>query len=200
MYKSSDGGVTWNHIGLEDTRQIGRIVVDPHDVNVVYVGALGHAYAPNDRTRRVQVQSMEERTGRGFSISGPRLAFLIWRCFRCTAAYFCGHVAHAASAVEFLCADRRPRQRPLSLARCGKTWSRLTGNGLPDGRLGTCWCGRVAGWQARLRADRGEEERKQAGLYRSDDGGDSWALANSRFPAHQPGVVLQSAHHRSAES
>lgn len=47
VYKSSDGGATWTHIGLEDTRQISRIVVDPQNANVVYVGALGHAYGPN---------------------------------------------------------------------------------------------------------------------------------------------------------
>src|SRR5579863_3486778 len=41
VYKSTDGGSTWTHIGLEDTRQISRIVVDPQNPNVVYVGALG---------------------------------------------------------------------------------------------------------------------------------------------------------------
>jgi len=47
MYKSTDGGETWSHIGLTDTKQIGAIVVDPNDPNVVYVAALGHPYAPN---------------------------------------------------------------------------------------------------------------------------------------------------------
>jgi photosystem II stability/assembly factor-like uncharacterized protein len=47
MYKSTDGGKTWTHIGLDDTQQIGAVVVDPHDANVVYVAALGHAYGPN---------------------------------------------------------------------------------------------------------------------------------------------------------
>jgi photosystem II stability/assembly factor-like uncharacterized protein len=47
MYKSTDGGKTWTHIGLDDTRQIGAVVVDPRDANVVYVAALGHAYGPN---------------------------------------------------------------------------------------------------------------------------------------------------------
>jgi photosystem II stability/assembly factor-like uncharacterized protein len=47
MYKSNDGGKTWTHIGLDDTRQIGAVVVDPHDANVVYVAALGHQYGPN---------------------------------------------------------------------------------------------------------------------------------------------------------
>jgi photosystem II stability/assembly factor-like uncharacterized protein len=44
MYKSVDAGKTWRHIGLENTRQIGRVIVDPRNPNVVFVAALGHAY------------------------------------------------------------------------------------------------------------------------------------------------------------
>ncbi|MBS1700139.1 MAG: glycosyl hydrolase [Armatimonadetes bacterium] len=44
IYKSSDGGKTWSHIGLEATRTISRIVVDPKDPNTVWVAALGHVY------------------------------------------------------------------------------------------------------------------------------------------------------------
>ena len=47
MYKSTDGGKTWTHIGLENTRQIGRIDVDPKNPNIVFVAALGHVYGPN---------------------------------------------------------------------------------------------------------------------------------------------------------
>ncbi|HEV3091816.1 MAG TPA: hypothetical protein VGX91_10315 [Candidatus Cybelea sp.] len=47
MYKSTDAGKTWSHIGLENTKQIGAIAIDPHDANVVYVAALGHPYAAN---------------------------------------------------------------------------------------------------------------------------------------------------------
>ena len=47
MFKSSDAGRTWTHIGLEATGQIGRVVVDPADANRVYVAALGHVYEPN---------------------------------------------------------------------------------------------------------------------------------------------------------
>ena len=47
MYKSTDAGKTWKQIGLSDSRQIGRILVDPHDANRVFVAALGHAYGPN---------------------------------------------------------------------------------------------------------------------------------------------------------
>ena len=47
MYRSADGGRTWARIGLSDTRQIGRILVDPSDPNLVFVAALGHGYGPN---------------------------------------------------------------------------------------------------------------------------------------------------------
>ena len=47
VFKSTDAGKTWTHIGLENTRQIGRIVVDPADPNRVYVAALGHVYQAN---------------------------------------------------------------------------------------------------------------------------------------------------------
>lgn len=47
MYKSTDGGKTWTHIGLENTRQIGRIAVDPRNANVAFVAALGHIYGAN---------------------------------------------------------------------------------------------------------------------------------------------------------
>ena len=47
MYKSTDGGKTWSHIGLADSQQIGRIVVHPANPDIVYVAALGHPYGPN---------------------------------------------------------------------------------------------------------------------------------------------------------
>jgi hypothetical protein len=47
MYKSVDAGMTWTHIGLDATRQIGRVVVDPANPNRVYVAALGHVYDAN---------------------------------------------------------------------------------------------------------------------------------------------------------
>jgi len=47
IYKSTDAGKTWKHLGLENTKQIGRIIVDPKNPNTVFVAALGNAYAPN---------------------------------------------------------------------------------------------------------------------------------------------------------
>lgn len=48
VYKSTDGGKTWQHMGLRDTERISAIVIHPQNPDVVYVGALGHAFAPNE--------------------------------------------------------------------------------------------------------------------------------------------------------
>jgi photosystem II stability/assembly factor-like uncharacterized protein len=47
VYKSTDGGQTWTNVGLTETRNIGRVRVDPHDPDRIYVAALGHAHGPN---------------------------------------------------------------------------------------------------------------------------------------------------------
>ncbi len=47
VYKSIDGGKTWDHIGLENVGQIGAVEIDPTDHNIVYVAAIGNAFAPN---------------------------------------------------------------------------------------------------------------------------------------------------------
>ncbi len=48
VYKSTDGGKTWKNMGLKDSFQIGRIKIHPEDPNIVYVGALGRLYGPNE--------------------------------------------------------------------------------------------------------------------------------------------------------
>lgn len=47
IFKTTDGGATWAHVGLADSHHIGRVLVDPRDANVVYVAALGHLYTEN---------------------------------------------------------------------------------------------------------------------------------------------------------
>ena len=47
VYKSTDAGKTWTHLGLDETQHIGKIAVDPRDPNIVFVAAIGHLYAPN---------------------------------------------------------------------------------------------------------------------------------------------------------
>ncbi|MBC5993425.1 WD40/YVTN/BNR-like repeat-containing protein [Pontibacter cellulosilyticus] len=47
VYKSTDGGKTWQHMGLDDTHHIGKVLIHPTDPNTVWVAALGHLYSPN---------------------------------------------------------------------------------------------------------------------------------------------------------
>ncbi len=49
VWRSDDGGATWKHVGLEDSRHIPRIRVDPRDANLVYAAALGHLYGPSQQ-------------------------------------------------------------------------------------------------------------------------------------------------------
>src|SRR5258706_1192315 len=49
VYKSTDAGKTWKHVGLEDTRQIARVRVHPRNSDIVYVAALGHVFGPNEQ-------------------------------------------------------------------------------------------------------------------------------------------------------
>jgi len=48
VYKTTDGGQTWSHVGLDGTRHISKVLVDPRDPNTVYVGALGSIYGPSE--------------------------------------------------------------------------------------------------------------------------------------------------------
>ncbi len=78
MHKSTDGGKTWMHIGLEDSRQIGRIIVDPRDANKVFVAALGHAYGPNQERGVFR----SKRAGKKFCFMTKTRVRLIWRSSR----------------------------------------------------------------------------------------------------------------------
>jgi len=191
VYKSTDGGVTWNHISLEDTRQISRIVIDPQNPNIVYVGALGHAYGPS-------AYSSNQQGGVYKSIDGGTH----WtRVLDLGPEIGISDLAISSGAPQVLFAGAWHTRRPPwssyapidgpggGLYRSqdgGKTWSRVngngnrTGNGLPGGDWGRVGV-EVAPDGKRVYAliEAGTSEGKKSGLYRSDDGGNTWALANA---------------------
>ena len=63
VYKSVDGGKTWMHIGLEETRHIGEIRVHPQNPDLVYVAALGHAFGTKPGARRLSFQRWRGELG-----------------------------------------------------------------------------------------------------------------------------------------
>ena len=175
VYKSSDGGSTWIHIGLEDTRQISRIVIDPHDPNVVYVGALGHAYGPN--AQRGVYKSVDggahwnKTLDAGSEVGVSDLAV----CSGNPQILFAGTWnAHRPPWSTYAAIDG-PGGALYRSQDAGKTWSHLNGSGLPEGDWGRIGVD-VAPDGKRVYA---LIQAKKSGLYRSDDGGDTWVLENA---------------------
>ncbi len=171
MYRSSDGGATWHAIGLADSQQIGRILVDPIDPDVVYVAALGHPYGPNPergvfRSKNggqswEKVLGPDDDTGAidlSFEPGNPAVLYAaLWQSRRTPWSIY--PPSNGAGSAVFKSSDG------------GDHWTRLDGNGLPEhhGRVGLA----VAASEpqrvyAVVDADVG------AGLYRSDDGGGHW--------------------------
>jgi len=176
VYKSTDAGRSWKNIGLKDSRQISKIVIDPTNPDIVYVGALGHAYAPND-TRGVYKSTdggatwtrvLDKGSNIGVSdlaiaIGSPNILFAgTWNAHRPPWSTY--PVINGPGGGLYRSTDG------------GATWTQLSGNGLPDGdwgRIGVT----VSPDGKRVYAL--VEAGKKSGLYRSDDGGNTWTLANS---------------------
>ncbi len=177
VYKSLDGGKTWKNIGLRDTRQISRIVVNPRDPNVVFVAALGHAYAPNDE-RGVFLsmdggESWQKVLDRGPSVGAADLAMAIDQPQVLFAAMWEAHRPPWSTYAPL----GGPGSGLFRSTDNGKSWQQLTGHGLPGGewgRAGIAVAGRTKGKRIYAAID-----AKDAGLYRSDDGGDTWTRVNS---------------------
>ena len=185
VYKSTDGGTTWNHIGLEDTRQISRIVIDPQNANIVYVGGLGYAYGPNDQrgvyksvdggahwTRALDLGSEIGISDLAICSGSPQLLFAgAWH-------------AHRPPWSTYAPIDG-PGSGLYRSQDAGKTWSRLEGNGLPEGDWGRVGVDvapdgkRVYALIEVKKSEVKKFEAKKSGLYRSDDGGNTWTLANA---------------------
>jgi len=176
VYRSTDGGETWQNIGLRDTRQISRIIIDPGNANMVYVGALGHAYVPNDERGVFKSEDAGAHwkkvldQGRDVGISDlsiasehPSILFAAtWSSHRPPWSTY-APIDGAGSAI-FRSQDG------------GNSWSRLSGPGLPEGNWGRpALAVSPDGKRVYALIDAG----KKTGLYRSDDGGDTWTLKNS---------------------
>src|SRR5204862_7261172 len=67
VFKSIDGGKTWTNVGLKDSRQIGALIVDPRNGDVVLVAALGHAFGPNQERGIFRTTDGGKTGTRGFS-------------------------------------------------------------------------------------------------------------------------------------
>ncbi len=174
MYKSTDAGKTWTHIGLRDSRQIGRVVIDRKDPNILYVAALGHAYGPNAE-RGVyksndgglawkKVLGKDNDTGAIDLAFDPRdsriLYAALWRTRR--------------PPWNVYPPSNGPGGGLFKSTDGGATWTQLT-QGVPSEGLGRIGIAVSPSQPDRVYAI---VDARDGGLYRSDDAGSTWKLMN----------------------
>lgn len=183
MYRSADAGATWTHIGLDDTRQINKILVDPHDPNTLLVAALGHAYGANELrgvfrstdggATWTRVLFHDANTGAIDLAADPAMHTVfasLWQTKREPWSVY------------------PPTNGPGSgLYRSndgGVTWSAVPNSGLPSRDLGKIGLAVAPSDPTRVYAI---VDAHDGGLYRSDDGGAHFTLANADVRLWQRG-------------
>jgi len=175
VYRSADGGRTWARAGLEDSQQIGRILVDPRDANRAFVAALGHPYGPNaqrgvfrttDGGRSwTRVLGPDDATGAidlAFEPGNPQVIYAaLWQTRRTPWSIY------------------PPLEGPDSglwkSQDGGNHWTRIEGGGFP-GKVGRIGLALSAAAPRRVYA---LVDGPEGGLYRSEDAGGHWAKLNA---------------------
>jgi photosystem II stability/assembly factor-like uncharacterized protein len=170
VYRSTDAGQTWTHLGLEDTRNIGKVRVHPEDPDTAYVAALGHAHGPN--TERGVFRTRD---------GGKTWKKVLYR-------------SDTAGAVDISLDPNNPRiiyasfweaiRRPWELISGGPgsglfrsndggdTWTEISRNkGLPKEMLGKIGVSASAAKSGRVYAI---VEAEDGGIFRSDNYGETW--------------------------
>jgi photosystem II stability/assembly factor-like uncharacterized protein len=172
IYKSTDAGKTWSHLGLIDGQQIPALAVDPHDPNRVFAAVLGHPYGPSEERgiyrstdggqNWQRVISKDENTG-GSDVeidpANPDVVYAsMWEVRE--GPWEDGNEFNGAGGGLFKSTDG------------GSTWHPLT-NGLPKD-LSQIYVAIAPSDSRRLYATLATASGK-LGVYRSDDAGDSWS-------------------------
>jgi photosystem II stability/assembly factor-like uncharacterized protein len=173
VYRSTDGGQTWAHLGLADTRHIARVRVHPQNPDLVYVAALGHIFGPHpDRgvyrskdggTSWEQVLFRDDDTGAidlSMDPNNPRVLYAaLWQARRTPWGLTSGG----------------PGSGLYRSTDGGDTWTDISAHpGLPKGIKGRIGVAVSPARPGRVFA-LVEAEKDGSGLYRSDDGGVTWA-------------------------
>ena len=172
VYRSTDAGETWRRLGLTDTQQIGDVVVDPRDADRVYVAAIGHAFGPNAE-RGVfrstdggkswkKVLFLNDSTGAmdlTIDPTNPRILFAsMWKFQRMPWGMNAGG----------------GRSGLWKTTDGGDTWKEVTFNpGIPAKPLGKIGISISPANPRRVYASI-EAPDSAGGIFRSDDGGDTW--------------------------
>jgi photosystem II stability/assembly factor-like uncharacterized protein len=173
VYKSTDGGKTWQHMGLKDTERISAIAIHPQNPDIVYIGALGHAFGPNDErgvfmttdggktwTKTLYIDNQHGVADLEIDPTNPNILYAgMWSFERKPWT----HRSGSEKGGVYKSIDG------------GRTWNKLT-NGLPKliGRIGI----RVA--PSNPNVVYAIMEAKDGTLYRSDDRGETFKMVSKQ--------------------
>ncbi len=178
VYKSTDGGASWQNMGLKDTHQIGRIIVHPQEPDIVYVAALGYLYSENEERgvfkstnggRSWKKSLSVEYEGRHISVvdlvmdpSDPDILYAS---------------SYDRIAKPWMFYEGGSGSGIYKSTDGGESWSKLT-TGLPSERVGRIGLAIARTNPQILYAyvleDRNSDERYENRIYRSDNGGRQW--------------------------
>jgi hypothetical protein len=208
VYKSTDGGRTWKLMGLEATQQVGRIVVDPTDPNIVYVAALGHAWNSNPE-RGLYKSSDGGTTWHLSKFVSDKAGFVD------LAMDAKDHNTLYAASWErvrgpYFLRSGGPGSGLWKSTDAGATWREIKGGGFPGttkGRIGIAvspsnpqivytWVEADTLPHALARGEKADTSKRQktnSGIYRSTDGGATWTLTYRNEPPGQGGGGLGDA-------
>jgi hypothetical protein len=208
LYKSTDAGRTWKLSGLEATQQIGRIIVDPTDPNIVYVAALGHAWNSNPE-RGVYKSTDGGATWQLVKFVSEKAGFvdLVMDAKDHNTLY--GASWERVRGPYFL-KSGGPGSGLWKTTDAGATWREIRGGGFPEtvkGRIGIAlspsnpqiiytWVEADTLARPLARGEKPDTSKRQktnSGIYRSSDGGATWALTYRNEPPGQGGGGLGDA-------
>ena len=182
IWKSEDAGKTWTASGLKNSRHVPRIAIHPTDHNIVYAGVMGNIYKPT------QERGVYKSTDGGKT----------WRktLFANEHAGVVDLIIDPTNPRILYASTWRVRRTPFSLSSggegsalwkstdSGETWTEIsTKKGFPDGILGII--GVTVSPVNNQRVWAMVENKDKGGLYRSEDGGETWSQVNSERKLRQ---------------
>ncbi len=188
VYRSIDGGETWQNMGLKDSRHIGRIAIDPTNSDIVFVAAMGHLWGPNEERGLYRTDDGGRTWERVLFIDTDTGAVDVAMDPQDSSIIYAATYQRRRRAYGFH--GGGPGSGLWKSTDGGRNWLELI-QGLPDGdkgRIGISIYRRdprivyvcvEQGWRYNASTAYGE---RRAGVYRSEDYGETWELMSDWNP------------------
>jgi len=185
VYKSTDGGKTWTHMGLKETAHIAQVLIDPVDNNIVYVAACGRLWGRNPERGIYKttdggktwdhVLKIDDKTGVNELVMNPKDNKTLLAGAYDRLRFPWNYISGGPGSAMYKSTD------------AGKTWRKIT-KGIPEGMIGRIGLDYhradpnkvIAQIEAAVMNPDGTRQTNNNGVFLSEDGGESWTKVNNR--------------------